>query len=71
MAEKVFDVRFRFQQFKIGVLREPFWNRSDSNLAAIIPELEKCLNKVNESGMAVVVDPVTIPFVPIDRQKGG
>ncbi|XP_037037342.1 probable amidase At4g34880 [Bradysia coprophila] len=57
------------RKFKIGVLREPFWNLNDSNLAPIIPELEKCLNNLHENGMAVVVDPVTFPFVPIDRQK--
>ncbi|XP_037033713.1 probable amidase At4g34880 [Bradysia coprophila] len=55
--------------FKIGVLREPFWNKNDTNVAPIIPVLEKCLNDLNETGKAVVMDPVTFPFKPIDRLK--
>ncbi|KAG4075771.1 hypothetical protein HA402_003597 [Bradysia odoriphaga] len=56
------------QMLKIGVLREPFWNKNDTNVDPIIPVFEKCLQNLNESGKAVVVDPVAFPFMPIDRQ---
>lgn len=70
MKENWADLRSRLQKFKIGILREPFWNVSDPNLAPLIPVLERCLRNLNETGLAAVVDPVTFPFVPVDRQKG-
>lgn len=44
--------------FRIGIHRDPFWNSSDSSL----PVLENCLDIVNASGLADVIDPVRVPF---------
>lgn len=59
-----------FQNFRIGILRDPFWNRLDSSLAAIIPDLENSLNSLSETDSAILVDPVAVPFAyRIDYQK--
>lgn len=59
-----------FQNLRIGILRDPFWNPQDSSLAAIIPEFENILDIINTTGLANVVDNLTIPFqYRIDRQQ--
>lgn len=64
-------IGFYFQFFKIGVLRDPFWNSTDPYLEPILPDLKVCLNNLSKHRQVDVIDPVRSPIKIEDVYENG